>query len=329
MFRTSSSPKYGNCFTIDNKGIIARGSGNSNSLHVVFNIDTREYLHDFSSAYGVRMVLHETDTHPLPDEEGITLSNRYETHVGIRMTKMSRLGGKYGKCTSGDSFTKQYGTRYTVPICYAVCEAENVLRSCGCIPMTSKLVSEVPRRICDIDNSTEWTCVDRIIDAIHDGVLTCDCQIRCNQNMYSPTLSGRVWPHLNYAKQVLIKETCRRSNDSTHNYTISSHFQIACRNITDLDGVSRELIEDLTENFLSVYIYYEDLNHEVISEEPLYNTERFLSDIGGALGLYVGASFLTCVELLQVILEVVLHLRNKRKTKVISMKSPSQDLNVQ
>lgn len=37
----------------------------------------------------------------------------------------------------------------------------------------------------------------------------------------------------------------------------------------------------------------------------LFQSVRFLSDIGGAMGLFMGASVLSCVELLQLLLEIV------------------------
>ena len=77
--------------------------------------------------------------------------------------------------------------------------------------------------------------------------------------------------------------------------------------------ISDEELDIVAPNFLAVYIYFENLNFETVSEEPLYNTLRFLSDIGGAMGLYMGASVLTYVEILQVALEVFLLVKRKMK----------------
>ncbi|KAK3592887.1 hypothetical protein CHS0354_004113 [Potamilus streckersoni] len=67
------------------------------------------------------------------------------------------------------------------------------------------------------------------------------------------------------------------------------------------------------DNFLSVNIYYEDLNYKVFTEEPLYQIERFLADIGGASGLFIGASILSAMELFELIVEIFLHVWKKGK----------------
>ncbi|KAK3095812.1 hypothetical protein FSP39_019504 [Pinctada imbricata] len=65
------------------------------------------------------------------------------------------------------------------------------------------------------------------------------------------------------------------------------------------------------DNFLRIVIYYEDLNYQLITEEPLYSIYRFIADIGGTLGLFIGASLVSVMELLQVALAVINYLCKK------------------
>lgn len=74
------------------------------------------------------------------------------------------------------------------------------------------------------------------------------------------------------------------------------------------------------DNFLKLVVYYEDLNFEDISEEPLYDEYRFLADIGGTLGLFLGASLLSFVELFELLVEILNHFRHKcLKNRVAAM----------
>ncbi|XP_060598499.1 acid-sensing ion channel 4-A-like [Ruditapes philippinarum] len=78
-----------------------------------------------------------------------------------------------------------------------------------------------------------------------------------------------------------------------------------------MENLASHELDKYRRNFLRVLIYYEDLNYELIEEEPLYEPVRFLSDIGGTMGLFLGASALTFVEILQLVLELILFIKHK------------------
>jgi hypothetical protein len=46
----------------------------------------------------------------------------------------------------------------------------------------------------------------------------------------------------------------------------------------------------------------------------LFQPVRFVSDIGGAMGLFLGASLLSVLEIFQMIMEVVIHMRRPKQT---------------
>lgn len=49
-------------------------------------------------------------------------------------------------------------------------------------------------------------------------------------------------------------------------------------------------------NFVKLNIFFEALNYELISQQPAYEVSALLGDIGGNMGLFIGASILTVVE---------------------------------
>ncbi|XP_021340130.1 acid-sensing ion channel 1-like [Mizuhopecten yessoensis] len=74
-------------------------------------------------------------------------------------------------------------------------------------------------------------------------------------------------------------------------------------------------VESVIDNFLGVNIYFEDVNYEVITESAKYDEFQLLSNIGGTLGLFVGASVLSFVEIIQMLLEVVAYICKSRSKK--------------
>ena len=53
-------------------------------IKLTLNLEVDEYVKNFASGYGVRVVIHEPGTFPLPAEEGMTLSPGYETSIGLK-----------------------------------------------------------------------------------------------------------------------------------------------------------------------------------------------------------------------------------------------------
>ena len=60
----------------------------------------------------------------------------------------------------------------------------------------------------------------------------------------------------------------------------------------------------ITDNFVRVNVYLSDMEVEVQEQQPSYRLSNLFSDIGGTLGLWVGLSLLTVVELLQLVLKL-------------------------
>lgn len=61
--------------------------------------------------------------------------------------------------------------------------------------------------------------------------------------------------------------------------------------------------ENISRSFLSLHIYYEDLKYTLISQSPKMQVYDLVSNIGGTLGLFLGMSFLSFVEIFEVFLE--------------------------
>ena len=67
------------------------------------------------------------------------------------------------------------------------------------------------------------------------------------------------------------------------------------------------------ENFLNLDIYYKQLSVEEILQQPAFEFLSLLSEVGGFLGLLLGASVLTVCEVVDFIVLSVMGLWNARK----------------
>jgi hypothetical protein len=56
---------------------------------------------------------------------------------------------------------------------------------------------------------------------------------------------------------------------------------------------------------LAVQVYFNDIAYTNINEVPLKTSEQFVGDIGGLLGIYVGASLLSFLEIFDFLFQIV------------------------
>jgi len=54
-------------------------------MSMTLNLENHESFQDMTEGYGLRLVLHEIGSFPLPSEEGMTISGGYETSLGIKL----------------------------------------------------------------------------------------------------------------------------------------------------------------------------------------------------------------------------------------------------
>jgi len=72
-----------------------------------------------------------------------------------------------------------------------------------------------------------------------------------------------------------------------------------------------ETLENIANHYIRLYVYYKDLKYTLISENAKTEPFNFVSNIGGILGLFLGISFLSFIEILEVIYEIILYLITK------------------
>lgn len=64
--------------------------------------------------------------------------------------------------------------------------------------------------------------------------------------------------------------------------------------------------EDAQKSFFSVVVYYDELKYTYISESPDVHFVDLISNIGGILGIFLGISFLSIIEVIEILLKLVI-----------------------
>ncbi|XP_006813344.1 epithelial sodium channel subunit alpha-like [Saccoglossus kowalevskii] len=296
-FTTFSNSMYGNCFTINGpSGYIdpywtTSFSGPIYGLSLQLFIEQDEYIKGYTAIAGARIVIHDQDKMPFPEDNGFTIAPGAATSIGIRKVLISREPDPYSDCVEeGDSdytniYMDSYDVGYSVQACMKACYQSEVINNCGCADPLYPFPYGV-YEACKTSNSTQMYCKALVeYDYSTDG-LECDCPQACSDVGFTTETSSAMWPANSYKETLL-------------NYLKGSNKKLESLVGDDLKNGTNSV----SENLLRVDIYYQELNYEVIEQEPAYLFSDLGSDFGGLIGLWIGVSILTCFEFLELIFD--------------------------
>uniref|UniRef100_H3AZ98 Acid sensing ion channel subunit family member 4 n=1 Tax=Latimeria chalumnae TaxID=7897 RepID=H3AZ98_LATCH len=287
--------RFGKCYTFNadkNNMKMTKQGGMGNGLEIMLDIQQDDYLpiwketNETSFEAGIRVQIHGQDEPPYIQQLGFGVSPGFQTFVSCQEQRLTYLPQPWGNCRpngAGENFLQGYDT-YSITACYLKCEKEAVAKRCNCRMV--HMPGEEP--ICTPEMYME--CAEKTLEAMaHNSSEKCNCKTPCNVTRYGKEISMVRIPSKGSAKYL-----ANKYNTST---------------------------EYIKENFLVLDIFFEALNYETIEQKKAYDVEGLLADIGGQMGLFIGASMLTVLEILDYIYEVI---RDKVCRMLKRQKPPSR-----
>ncbi|KAB5577435.1 hypothetical protein PHYPO_G00209920 [Pangasianodon hypophthalmus] len=269
--------RYGKCYTFNGNKTTSRKTkqgGMGNGLEIMLDIQQDEYLpiwretNETSLEAGIRVQIHSQDEPPYIHQLGFGVSPGFQTFVSCQEQRLTYLPQPWGNCrSSADPSIPGYDS-YSISACHLHCETQLVLQECQC-RMVHMLGNA---EICPPD---KLKCVDKALDLLQksSGEFSCACETPCNLTRYGKELSMVKIPSKGSARYL------SRKYHKSEDY--------------------------IRENFLILDIFFEALNYETIEQKKAYDVAGLLGDIGGQMGLFIGASILTVLEILDYIYEVI------------------------
>ncbi|ESP05674.1 hypothetical protein LOTGIDRAFT_228153 [Lottia gigantea] len=287
-FTQITSAYFGNCYTLQSRFFKSRRSGPNKGLELMLFLENYDYIDGVTSGTGAQILIHDQDEYPDPYDKGIALPTAMESHIGLRMVRISRMGKPFGLCNDSTSF-QSYGLKYSRTICQDVCEANRIIDVCNCSDLFKEEINLRLKRSRSVPDKcqsvAELRCVGQVERNIETGEHECYCYDACSETMFEESVSFRQWPSENYAA-LLVEVVCGSKGDAV------------CQNLEE----NANNTQSLAQNFAKVNIYFEDLNYRNITEQQDYEASwerdvQLFSDIGGTMGLWIGLSFISFFEI--------------------------------
>ena len=291
-FLRLTSPTTGNCFTYKSKDRVQRRASSEAGLFATLNINQFDYAKEFplSSSAGAKVMVHHSDE-AFPETKAIHLVPGTLTDIKIEKKVIKRLKDPYpDNCSDATSMKEAHGIplRYSIELCQFVCYLDTQAESCGCVtPLFASTLKDALSAfgVSVNQNATNYKiavtpsqikCTSQFEEMFESGKITCNCPPPCVEEQFKITVSSSMWPPLNRASYYLYQLQ-----------TVHFHEKI----------FQDWTVENLYQNILAVNIYYKDFTIETVEQKPAYTLDDFASDLGGQLGLWIGASIFSAFEL--------------------------------
>ncbi|KAJ1362721.1 hypothetical protein KIN20_022381 [Parelaphostrongylus tenuis] len=225
-----------------------------------------EFVSVFENGY--RYFVHDPNTVPYLVSEGVSVSPSMRVYSAISTDSYILLPSEHwGNCTSSWPPEFRSALPYSAVNCDSICKANFFFSKCGCSPFTYDIENDFP--MCSPFETVR--CIDDYIRSPTEGVDSFEipkcksCQVECESVMYH-TYNSYGFGFSNGALSWLSKK-----NSSWGKAHIKT-------------------------NFLIINVFFRDMSYtEYIQLQGITLTET-LSDIGGNMGMFLGMSMITLVE---------------------------------
>ncbi|KAL7636898.1 UNVERIFIED_CONTAM: hypothetical protein RMT77_012656 [Armadillidium vulgare] len=301
-----TSDKYGKCYTFNSffgdakiKGKTernvkkARTAGPKSGLKLTLNIKAAYALSLFSAERGVKVIIHSPKTIPFPEEEGFNVQPDASTNIQLKVKKYKRVTPPHGKCRNKRIDSKY---SYTQMLCKKICLEKYIQEECQCKLGMSPAYDQFPNNTnltsCSGDKVKDNFCLGIAQFKFTHRLLDCDCPIKCDEDEYD-VMTSSSHADINYFK---IIQNIKKENAGDYDCSWSTNSTVRFR------------------------VYLQNLKYELIKESPSYSFDTLISNLGGNLGLFVGMSIVSMVELVVFIIDLTSQ-SLKRKEKVQQQKN--------
>ncbi|XP_077080133.1 acid-sensing ion channel 1A isoform X2 [Siphateles boraxobius] len=269
--------RYGKCYSFNSGDTgppqISVKGGMGNGLEVMLDIQQDEYLpvwgetNESSFEAGIKVQIHSQDEPPFIDQLGFGVAPGFQTFVSCQEQRLVYLPAPWGSCKSSPPSSDYFKT-YSISACRTDCETRYLVENCNC--RLVHMPGDAPYCTPVLYKECAHPALDFLVETDSDY---CSCETPCNITRYSKELSFVKIPSKASVKYLAKK------------YSKSEKY--------------------ITENVLVLDVFFEALNYETIEQRKAYEVAGLLGDIGGQMGLFIGASILTILELFDYLYEVM------------------------
>ena len=237
--------------------------------------------------------------------KGIDISTAKETNIALSRTFYDKPSSPYSDCTSqSDSpiyrlLVDQFGT-YRYCTCIYYCLQLKIINKCNCQEASFPFINSTVR-LCSTAEDLFGCAYPQFSNFFNGDIGTnCSfCTYECNGQTFDYYTTVNSYPSKKYAQFLLRLSKIKAANITTY--------------------------EQLKHSVLSLNIFYEQLVYTQVEQVPSMDILTLMSGIGGTMGLFLGMSFISFLEIIEVFIEVLYVLKDSFTNEAKSKPSMSKE----
>ena len=293
---------YGNCFQFNaaqNYVQIKETTFEGESYGLALKFGPVMNKNSLPSVYsqGLKVFVHNQSFEPSMFDSAVSIKPGEETNIAIRRTFSSSVAAPYSACTDLTQgfrsdlyeFIVNSNRTYRQRDCFYLNFQRRVIDACGCFfTGFSRLDATSPPCL----NSTQYACFCHMYTKFvttpqrYVKEFELDCPLECDKVTYDLQVSSLVYP--NEVMYLLFKSSGMFFNLTEVYYDI------------DLSTY-----EKYKQYFYSLNVFYPEMQYTLITETPQISLTGLMSSLGGSLGMFLGFSVFSFVEVIELFAEMI------------------------
>ncbi|KAL5250772.1 hypothetical protein ACHWQZ_G016491 [Mnemiopsis leidyi] len=279
----------GNCWRVNPEGRLMGKMGDYGAMKLMFWADVQDYSARTADVenQGFVVAFHDNSTYGSTMTAGFLMSPGTYYKADLRRKQEIRNRDKIESCNA--SLTENTYGAYNEGSCALECKDEALHKACGCTNVVPPLNNGKYKSCtleqwvdCGLAVYKEW--FHNFTDTDRADQL-CPCQIQCEEVRYeaqissssiSPAFAEKLFPSV----QPIISQPQYGYSNPDFNILYNT-------------------TQDILDNVMVLEVLFTSMRTNEIKEIISYGLSNLLGDIGGVLGLFLGASLFTILEVFQ------------------------------
>ena len=325
---------FGNCYRFNsgknmNGKKVERKYANSllGYLDIELWIGSNQNNYNMFSQENGMIIFFNNNTDDLILSNGVSIIPSFGTKISLDKINIIKKPQPYSSCLDNLNTVDSYDSlifkkviekypnkTYTFMVCFLHCVQKYLGDYCGCQSKNSKFTYYETMRYCFFNDSeaiNDSECMaagfNMLITNSDYYLNQCKCPIECNYDFYRHSISLSEFPTRQYSAYL------------ANNSLIQSNL----KQINNQNNISLDDFEVMRKNVGKVSIYYGEMMQTLITEYAKTQFADLVAGVGGILGLFLGLSFLSFIEIFDFLIQFIfICIRNSKRDKieVISIK---------
>ena len=268
------------CYRFNHHGQFKqRRAGAHSGFHIILflNVSDTTPWSFIDVGDAVEVIIQNASEYPLTESPTILGKAGHLSQIDIRKTEIQRMKSPFpSNCTDGEDANILYPGKYTTLNCMESCIAYNSAKECGVVMFHHLPYMPNANGSLRLAQKEDLECYMRAFQKVIDADFSsCSCSLSCHETIFQKSASYSQWPataDLPFYKTIL-----------------SESLGLNASNLSD---------EFVRRNFLKISVFFGDMKYRKITEVRQYPLSGLISDIGGQMGIWLGASMFSFIELI-------------------------------